>query len=386
MKIYCILLDTCPLYPQLKDFSKRTNSSLSYQISNSHTASSVLAMLTGRIPSDLMDREHSIHKSWQRNQEDVYSKNFPWNKDTITQQLAESGWKTIFHNSHTIIKDVCSNDKYQRTTAYPGGLSEESTKWWDHHDIIQTCFSDSEKSQRFYADEIAHIKKFQQPNEDNEFYFIMYHQYHMAEQLRGAQNTYDIASSIMFSLLDQWDLNEPNSLFYIFADHGMYTHIDKFQNPPYSWYTWSIVKNNISSPTASISPLSSIMDFYPTIKDILGEEHEGEDCQSLYSSFDKDRIYFIEDSRFAIDDMKTTTAAAIQAIEWESDRPITFAQVSYHAPAQLYRTYIYETKNDNNVGKVCYPYPGSLIIHDSLLDEYEYLGHALQDKYKDLFR
>ena len=134
-------------------------------------------MFTGKKPSDLMDSQHSIHKSWQRNQDEVYSKNFPWNKDTVTQSLAENGWKTTFHNSHTIIKDVCSHDKYHRTTAYPGGLKEESTKWWDHSQIIRAALGNTPETNVYYTDEVAHIRKFQEKTDENEFYFILYHQY-----------------------------------------------------------------------------------------------------------------------------------------------------------------------------------------------------------------
>jgi hypothetical protein len=386
MKIYCILLDTCPLYPEISTFAEKINAQLSYQVSNSHTASSILGMFTGQRPSVLMDENNSIHKSWQRNPDDVYSTKFPWNEETITQKLVEKGWKTTFHNSHTIIKDVCSHKEYKRTTAYPGGLKAEGEKWWDHRDIIEASLGNSNITNQYYADEVAHIQKFQQPSENNEFYFVLYHQYHMAEQMGGANNLHNVAASRMMGLLDQWDFDEPDSIFYVFSDHGMYSRINKFQNPPYSWYTWSFTKDNTGLLKGKVSSVSSLMDFCPTILDVLRLEYSFEDSRSLCSPLDKDRVYFIEDSRFSIDDMKTTTAAAIQVLKWEDDKPTSFVQVSYHAPIQAYKTYVYDTKKNNKDNNLCYPYPGSVVEFDGVAEPYLHLKGELNNKYKELFK
>lgn len=370
MKIYCILLDTAPLHSGFVDFAKKNNASLSYQISNSHTASSVLSMLTGKNPSDLEGEEQSIHKSWFRNQDSVYSKSFTWNKDTITERLLSLGWEVNFHNSHTIIKDVCSHPDYTRTTAYPGGLKKEESLWWDHQGIISATLGNGQDSESFYMDEVEHIKFFQKPSEKNQFNFVLYHQHHMAEQLG---NLYDVSYDRLNWLLSNWDLDEPDSLFYIFSDHGLYKKINRYQNPPYSWYTWAIVKNNIND--LKPKPLVAISDFKSSIEHVLGLETSSEN--SIFENLKKDRTYFIEDSRFSVDDMRTTTFASIRAYEWDGDNPTSFVQTSYHKPEEKFINYFYNTKAVNS--NVDRQYNGNVEILEKPLQEHVEMKKELEE-------
>jgi len=376
MKIYCILFDTAPLHDMFVEFAKKNDANLSCQISNSHTASSVLSMLTGETPSDLENNDFNIHKSWFRNGDKVYSKKFPWNNKTITEKLINKGWKVNFHNSHTIIKDVCSNEEYTRTTAYPGGLKKEEELWWNSKLIVETTLGNSKKTEGFYDDEKKYIKKVQEQREGNEFHFILYHQHHIAEQIGGK---YDESYNRLNLLLNHWDLSEPNSFFYIFADHGLYSKIDRYQSPPYSWYTWSITKDNITNRIPR--HINSIMDFSPTISDIIGSDGFYENSTSIYDIIDENRIYLIEDSRFSVSDMKTTNFAAVKVISWQGKQPVEFLQLVYHKPENKYKVFLYNTA-DKRIN-VCSQYKGFVSELNSLPPEHLDIKNKLENRLKE---
>ena len=86
-----------------------------------------------------------------------------------------------------------------------------------------------------------------------------------------------------------------------------------------------------------------IKDLYYLIADKIGIECDTQKTSNdFYSPQDKERIYFMEDGRQAVDMSRSTTAAAIKVLEWTSHGyPSAFLQLSYHKPERKFTSYLF---------------------------------------------
>lgn len=346
MKIYFILCDTVPLNNQLKQISKFKKANLLIQISNSFTLSSLLSLFTGKLPSDILEKGLGYHTTTNQN---IKGKKQKWYNSFLLKTLIQKeNWNIVFHNSYLLSKHLFFDENIKETSSFPGGPSSEKLSAWDA--IEDELLSNSNKAKSLDEKEKSFIKSFQnEKTKRNTLYFISYHHYHTA--ISKQKNKKEIAKNKINDLIQQWDLSEPESLFIFFSDHGDWEFIDKHCTPPHPWLSWAMIKNNISDSKIRQS-LISITDYYPTLSEFipsLKDTHSS--SHNIFNKQDKDRVYFMEDSRANINLHESTTFSAIQVVQWDdNDIPILFKQTSYHKPEKKFKSFTYNLEK-NKVSK-----------------------------------
>ena len=175
------------------------------------------------------------------NKEMIANKEQPWYSDNLLHKaIEENGWDVAYHDSTWLYDRLYSNPEIIESSAYPGGIKTEKVSAWD--DIHETMLNDAEDTVPFYEREKQFIDSFQKQKEKNTFHFITYHQVHAA--IAKNPSKMETATDRMCDLISQFDLDEPDSLFIFFADHGDFRFIDRYCTPPHPWCTWAMIKDN----------------------------------------------------------------------------------------------------------------------------------------------
>lgn len=129
--------------------------------------------------------------------------------------------------------------------------------------------------------------------------------------------------------LNCWDFNEPDSVFFIFTDHGG-TRSRLF--PQEVNQVWAMIKDNRINAPKITTPIISSYDIYNTILDVFNINHINPYpilSKSLYKAFDPNRIYFLEDSRLGVCNFETDTLNCFKIIEWDNLKPNIMIQFTY---------------------------------------------------------
>jgi|GEM_PF-4509948 len=328
MKIYCIMLDTMPLTKKIVDIADSKKLDLLRQVGGCCTLNSVLQMFTGTLPSDL-EKFGVGNLSW-RNYEDPSSGviQWPWKHRLITQTLIDNGWKIKLHNSRYIHHMFLADDKnIECSTAHPGGRpGEEEATGWDS--ASSAMFERCKDSETYYRKEFDSIRNMQaDPAETDTLHFVTYHQVHNAIA-NGKDKS--LAIGLLETILDQWNLDEPNTLFWIFSDHGDWRFIGEHPNPE-DYLSWVMFKDNTLPASPVCSRIISINDFYRTmLEKLYYRDANITYSESIYLAQNQDRIYFVEDGRERFDKMCSTSAVACKFSDWEDGYPRSLIQISYH--------------------------------------------------------
>jgi len=335
MKFYCILYDTMPYAKDLETIAESKNLNFHHQISNAFTTTSVFSLLTGKLPSQI------FQNGFGYNSEELLSNEPIWCNSILFDHLKKDGWEIRLHNS-VWINDVIYNRQEKNffySTSYPGGYEKEKKHRWGLKEIENLTIEKTPQSLEMLESEKKFIKQFQEEKtEKNIFYFIIYHHYHAAA---AQSRNHNIAREYMLELMNSWDYNEENSIFWSFADHGNFQFIDSWCTPPHAINTWAISKNNIFADKRP-KKLISILDFFETFKDIFQINIKSNElAQSIYGEQDKERIYFFEDSRSYVDLHKSTTAGAVVCSEWSENYPVSLLQFSYNKPFKQSKYFSY---------------------------------------------
>lgn len=356
MKIYCILCDAAPLTKGISSLAENTSSKILSKISNSFTLTSVMSMLTGKMPSDI--KEEGI--GWySASKEVVAAKEQPWIEDVIFEKMPE--WDVCYQNATYVYQLLYGDDRIEQCSAYPGGIEVEKVSGWD--DIHSVMIGSGEDTESFYEREKSFINRVQAKKSDkDQFYFVLYHQVHSSYS--SGKNTQE-ALSRTEELLSYWDFYEEDSLFIVFSDHGDFRKIDSWCSSPHAWLTWALIKDNTSFDNTSVNKsLVSITDLY----DLISSKVFRCTSESISSTQDKDRIYFTEDGRAHINKYRSTTASAIKATAWsDDDKPLELLQVVYHQPANRFRMFGHN-------------------LYSGLTTEYNTLDKELKDSLIDRFQ
>lgn len=328
MKIYCIILDTTPEEHKLRDFFDKKNFERCDQISNCFTTTSVISLLTGKLPSELL-KDGLGGYLWQS-----YVKGgriiWPFENQYISNTLYENGWDIEFHIPEFTLRDtsipltVTSNQNYKWTTV-------------ENETIERSLLLKGKIAEEHFKKEREYVNKTQQLTHKNQFYLFHYHYYHAA-LIHG--HSVDSAIEEQLKILNVWDFNEPNALFWIFQDHGNFHNFD-YTCSPAGFHTWIRIKDNTENPLKINSHYVSINDFYSTILSKLKIEYNNpSESISLEKDQNKDRIYFVEDSRVSTDKYKSTTAVACEFKEWRGNRPSILNAVSYYKLKNRYYAFV----------------------------------------------
>jgi len=321
MKIYCLLIDSLPENSQLTNFLQQKGLKVIPQITNCYTTTSVISLLTGKLPSDLEQGGIGYETHYQNKKRG--SVNYPWKHQMLTHKLHKKKWKIHLHNCEWFYETIC-NDKFLiKSTSCPVPISKA-------HDFRQTYeykklfLLDDIKNNPFYDNHKQHIRTIQS-KKGNSFHLIKYNQYHDSIIFKTDKQQ---AIDRILNLLNCWDFDEPNSFFYVFSDHHDFTKIDKLCQCP-SFLTWAGIKDNTTNPVRIDSNLW-IGDFYTMIMSKFNNE--------IYCKVINPPVYFSEDARASVDLLNSTTAIACCFID---DKLI---QTSYYKPENKYYGYLYDLK------------------------------------------
>jgi hypothetical protein len=250
---------------ELQKVAEKKNLNFHHQISNAFTTTSVFSLLTGKLPSQIFENGMGYDT-------DNLLKDDPrWNDSIIFDKITNNGWEVRFHNGSWMPKTMYNKQNFLSTSAYPGGYQKEYEMTWGKEHIEKIMIEDSEEAKLMLEREKEFINTAQNEKTDkNIFYFVIYHHYHSAVcQGQG----YDTARKYMMELLEEWNCEEKDSIFWFFADHGDFKKIDNYCSPPHAINTWAISRNNIFNVNEKYKKLISIVDFYEKFNQIFADRY-----------------------------------------------------------------------------------------------------------------
>jgi hypothetical protein len=363
MKIYCILCDGAPLTSPRNQLLQQKGFDTKLQVSNCFTTTSVISLLTGKMPSEIVkggvgykpnpsiyDDPHNIFSgSWHEIKEK------PWHEQNLFHILKNEGWGLNLHNALWLKRIIYNDDLLNLSTSHPGGTTGESGPLgWDAMGPLVTNPEGNKNLIKKYLDDEKKAVNKMQSLTGNQLYFIKYHSYHAA--YNNGNTGFDTAESLMNEVISYWDTDEEDSLFWFFSDHGNFNYIDNFCFSPHSWYTWVSYKDNIAGEKIkSNSPIIGIGDFFPTIIQRLNLDTKWEKESSftpLSPLVNESRLFFVEDSRLSSPDpTKSTTASVIQPLYIEGKFSNQYLQVSYYNPTKSYKA-VWHDINSNTLKEI----------------------------------
>ena len=348
IKIYCVLFDAFPFIKEINSFAKKKNMEILRQVGGAFTVSSCIQMLTGKLLSDLS--YHGIGYSLNKKYKNIDTKiiDWPWKKNILFDILFKHDWNINTHNSRDIKKNIYDSSLINKTIVF----EKKYEKLMLVKDKIARELEKKEKKN-------IHLIQNQKINVDT-FYFIEYQFYHQAlflhnKNLKKFKKIQKREIERSLRIIFEWDFNEPNSIFWFFSDHGSWTLQKDDRHPyPQMYLSWVLFKDNTINPIKVNSKLISIRDFFATIMGKIEYKYDQiEDIYSIDSIQDKDRIYYVEDGRIAINDNISTTAMACRFNNWNNNKPTELLQVSYHKPDNEWNSVLtYFDENLFEVGSV----------------------------------
>ena len=142
------------------------------------------------------------------------------------------------------------------------------------------------------------------------------------------------------------NFDEPDSLFWIFADHGEPHKMGALMPPPDSWLAWCGIKDNIRNKEVD-KKIIGCDDFKNTVLNRIYDKNLPND---ILDDLEMNRIYVREDGRGAIDPNYGTTVSAIKSLD--EHRYIQFLHHSPKAPKGEHineesRTIIYDKRTSD---------------------------------------
>ena len=301
-----MLFDAAPYCEPFRKLKKESNFDIFGQISNCFTTTSVVSMMTGKMPSDLEDG--GIGYESELNYKSSGAIVWPWENQLLLCELQNNGWEVEIFTDNEFFGDVIS----QKFTITYGDIH----------------------SREF----ITNIQK--ENSSQNKISFVLYNTYHDAI---GGKVSVEEAESNIKSCLEYWDFDQKDSFFWMFADHGDFTKITEHIDPV-GYMTWAMMKDNTDDPIIAKTDLISIRDFYPTImnkaKIDIDDPIINSECKSVTSPLDLKRVYYVEDGRSHIDLQNSTSAAALKFDKWQGlDEEYKYSQVTLyrHRPGVVNR-------------------------------------------------
>ena len=282
------------------------NGTLLRQITGCYTTETKIQMLSGK-HSSALESHGNGYQLWMRKSKNTDPlelrpvKDLPkynWVENTLPFQLAKHGFKTKATNA-PVLSYVLGLLKYPEI--------------YSHTYISKTVVMKEE--------EITYAQRAQKTKE-NVLHFIEHYHFHHA--CDDAPNS-EVASTMtekawadLLELMNHWDFDEPDSMFWIYSDHGPWRRPELGGYPkPVNFYTWVVLRDNTKNPFIPKLKVVSATDLFQIVMTKFDGPALGED---------KNRIYITEDARMNIDPFKSTTAVACKVDEDDIEYMV------YHEP------------------------------------------------------
>jgi len=320
MKIYCLLLDAVPWgcgNPSdtgtgrgggLAGIAQRGGlTGLTQITAGMFTTTTLLSMFSGRLPSDLV----TGGVGYLSHEEDRY---YEWMKDekiNLIDLLKLAGFEVRLHHHLDFLlrmllgfrgKDAVAEFE-ERQAEGDVRYSHVTLSGWDPAGQKLDVFSeygDKEKCADFYKKETAYIKALQaDKSPQNTFFLTQQQDWHDAWYTRD-KRALGAARSRTEQWLDQWDFTEPDSVFWIFSDHGYQVGNDV---TPKDALAWVLFRDNTCSPLRASRSIISSLDFYATMLHKAGLAEyckEARDSIAMHMPASPSRVYLGEDSRVKV--------------------------------------------------------------------------------------
>lgn len=340
VKIYCVLWDTMPLMDFVIKIAEKNNMSILSQVGGCFTMTSLFELFTGKMPSDVLKKgmgHRCLEKYRDKRTKKIYT---PWNSDNINSKLSKQGWTIHFHGIPP--NNYIHGDIY--TDSYEGGyknryerIRNSKKPSYSGKMMDNILIGKGSKSRKWQEREVKFIKNLSNNKIfNNTFYFIEYDHFHSFPSYtkkKGGKSRRIIRKKVdkrIFELMNSWDFNEPNSIFWFFGDHGEQNKTGKIPKAE-SYLSWVLFKDNTNiNKIIPKTKIISIRDFTSTIMEkFCYKDKKINENKSINFLCDKERIYFVEDGRAQINKMESTTGIACKVIKWKGDKPINILQVAY---------------------------------------------------------
>jgi len=315
-KIYLICLDAFPEVPELINLMVEKKLYRSELIcAGAFTCATMTSMISGCIGTEIIPGGIGYNALYKPDF-------FAWRKNhCIVDRLQDNGFDMLIHNhvpwfSNVIagkqLTDLEKNSHYRdhtvsldNLTVYPFGVIKSDAKLTlssTNPDLTLNTFlkwNFPNQKDQFYSNESSYIKHIQSTPFNGLFLTDLCHfheaVYYPSGQIKsGTEITKEDALQDSVNWLKNWNFDEPNSIFYIFADHSH--RVNAYLDPP-SYLTWVYFKDNISN--SKLNPIISSNDAYlliektfkldPRPKSVWASDPVGENRES--------RIYAVEDGR-----------------------------------------------------------------------------------------
>ena len=325
LKIYAICLDAYPETPELiKVMNEKKLQRSELICAGAFTCSTITSMISGCIGTEIIDggigyntMYHPQFLKWRASNclvERLATENLgvwvhnqiPWFSRVVGGKfIAEDDQKSSYRE-HTV-----DNKGIQilGNTAPFGVMKQESNTnlvyTSTNPDITLNTFlkwNFPEEKNKFYSNEKQFIKYIQHQKYNGVILTDLGHWheyvYYKDGQIKsGTPITKQDALGDMLKWLDNWDFNEPNSIFFIFADHS---HRVNSYLDPQSYVTWAYYKDNTNS-SSKINPIISSNDFYYLVENKFNLKSrpiiKPKWLSNPIGSYNPNRIYAIEDGR-----------------------------------------------------------------------------------------
>ena len=343
MKIYCIKLDTMQYDSNVPILNEIIQGDIHRMVSGCYTLSACAMQFTGCLTSQL---EGGFgHWLWQDRLNASNEVEWPWQDKLVFHYLKTKGYKLHLRNWTEFILHFGLQDVFDSVSSILDGTDDGYIFpcRWISEQAIRCTLSQPPVSDE---DEIAYIKKIQKDVGDN-FYFINYNHHHVACQL-GIVKTdliekQKIVNINIQNIIKHWDFNEPDSLFWIYGDHGPWYHPDLDKFPlPFHFYTWAIIKDNTQDKIKAPKRIS-ITDFVSHMKHKIDKtEIQNKD------------VFLSEDGRDAYSPKSMSTAIACS---FTGD---TMSLLEYHLMTNEWAQFVCDETGVKQINEI------NVILQDSI--------------------
>ena len=326
MKIYCILMDTVPRDGRIVNAFRSKGVEFSDHITCSSTVPTLITMFSGKTPTEMYgiggvghshtyDRLVSDKKVWD---EQMLFHMIPddWAIHIHSMPLTrgDHGTGDVSNPSFKLLPDdICGRTNNMRYYNYDDSHDEDNFMKKMQNIPKVRVGPDLKIDEKFDKD-------------TNHLIVLKWKHYHDASRGKFIKyggtdipSTSDAIIDMYADMIKQMDFEEPDSLFWVFADHGEPHNISEMMPPPDSWLAWCGVKDNISNQKVT-KKIIGCDDFKNTVLNrVYDTSKEDEEYiplpNDVLSDLDMNRIYVREDGRSAVSPNFASTVSAIKALD-----------------------------------------------------------------------
>ena len=361
-KVYLICLDAFPETPELISFmSERKLSRSELVCSGAFTCATMTSIISGKLGTEVLPGGIGYNTLYN-------PEFFSWRKDqSIVDRLVDMGQEVRVHNhvpwfsgviggkslskedQNKHYRDHSASDEEKnllvsKSKQIPFGVLKKERLIYSstNPDLTLNTFlkwNFPDEKQKFYSNEKEYLHWLQQENFNGLFLTDLCHWheaiYYSQGQIKNENKiTREDALKDTLSWLSNWNFEEENSLFLIFADHS---HQVKAHLDPQSYLTWMYYRDNVD-PQQTLHPILSSNDLYPLIEQKLGLPSLSTSSWTRLpiGNYNPNRIYAIEDGRS--NSVVKTEANAFARTIFQDTKIISMVELqdSVNYPAGIY--------------------------------------------------